>query len=32
LRSALIAYQVVEHSASGAAYKLDPARLLYSLQ
>jgi hypothetical protein len=25
-------YEVVEHSASGAAFKLDPARLVYSLQ
>jgi hypothetical protein len=25
-------YEVVEHSASGAAFKLDPARLVYSLR
>jgi hypothetical protein len=25
-------YEVVEHSASGAAFKLDPGRLVYSLQ
>jgi hypothetical protein len=26
------AYEVVEHSASGATFRLDPQRLLYSLQ